>query len=204
MPYQFVFSINNEVHFRGFLHSQQCHFINPLTHRRCRNRCCMGAGDIQDYCWIHTLRENHLRIRPSTIAGAGQGLFALNPRAPPDAVIFKAGERICYYDGEIIDKVELEDRYGDYTAPYGTQITPGNHDRYEDAATQRGLGSLANQPPRGTAPNAKLDWGRHKGVTLVRLKALRNIRNGQEIFLSYGSEYRMNEPTSYSTKYVRG
>ena len=39
---------------------------------------------------------------------------------------------------------------------------------------------------KGTPPNAQSDWGRHDGATIVRLKAIKNIRNGQEIIASYG------------------
>ena len=36
----------------------------------------------------------------------------------------------------------------------------------------------------------------------IALKAIRNIRNGQEIFVDYGLDYILNEPdTRYNTKY---
>ena len=76
------------------------------------------------------------------------------PRGPRQRDFVSCRERICYYDGEIIDKDEQEDRYGEYTAP---QVTPNNHERYEEWAKQRGLGTLANQPMKGTPPNAQSD-----------------------------------------------
>lgn len=39
---------------------------------------------------------------------------------------------------------------------------------------------------------------------LIVIKALKNIRNGQELLVDYGNNYDMNEEgVSYETKYIR-
>ena len=58
----------------------------------------------------------------------------------------------------------------------------------EDSACQRSAGSFAN----------------HRNTGRVILKATKNIRNGREIFVSYGSAYRMNKENEiHQTKYTR-
>ena len=141
---------------------------------------------------------SHLRIQTSTIPGAGKGLFALDRSRPHRQVLFHANAIICEYGGEILDEDEKDERYEDKTAPYAVRI---NRNRYEDGATERGVGSLANEPPRGRDANARLAlYNVRGGNGRVRLIAESPIRNGDEIFVEYGEEYGMAEPgVHYST-----
>lgn len=89
----------------------------------------------------------------------------------------------------------LLDRYGDYTAPYGVQV---KKDTYEDGATERGIGSLPNHTDHAHA-NAEL-YTTHQPTSQVRVRAIRPIRNTDEILLDYGNEYHLHEEgVSYST-----
>ena len=104
------------------------------------------------------------------------------------------GTTLIEYDGELVDSTTLEDRYGDdVTAPYSIHI---NRDRYEDGAIHRGLGTLVNQSPQVNRTNARFGVSRNRIV----LFTTKNIRNGQEIFVRYGNEYRFDENTQYTTK----
>ena len=111
----------------------------------------------------------------------------------PNDIIFRTGTKIIACDGELVDSDTLEERYGDKTAPYGIHII---RDRFEDGALHRGVGTLVNQSPRANRTNARFGVSRNRIV----LFTTKNIRNGQEILVRYGNEYRFDENTQYATK----
>lgn len=166
--------------------------------RRCRKRACVGVP----YCWMHLRSQLHLRIKASSVASAGKGLFAEDPRAAPNAIVFRPNDIIVVYGGERVTRAELEARYGDYTAPYGLQIY-GQH--YEDAACRRGPGALANHAPSPVA-NARYSYQKprqrqqQQQPPVAVLKATKAIRNGQEILVSYGPHYRFDEAAQHQTR----
>ena len=123
-----------------------------------------------------------------TVHKAGVGLFAFDSKQDDNAIIFKSGDKICDYNGEIIDDDELQKRYGDKTAPYTVQI---KNDVYEDAATHRGIGSLINSSS-GTQHkvSCRFSAGKDKKAHII---ATKNIRNNEELFISYGRNYKFNE-----------
>ena len=91
---------------------------------------------------------------------------------------------------------QLNNRYGEYTPPYAYKIDKNN---FRDASLKRGVGSLGNT--NRNKNNARISPNTiNKTATL---KATKNIRNGSEIFVSYGSDYSMDEPTSFRTYYKR-
>jgi len=92
---------------------------------------------------------------------------------------------ICRYQGELIDRAELIDRYEDKTGPYVVGISA---DSYEDASVRRGIGSLANTLPNNNNATISVYRGH------ASLKATKAIRHGDEILLSYGRQYKLNEP----------
>lgn len=159
---------------------------------QCRRRTVIGSP----YCATHLKFNHHLTIKPSTIPGAGKGLFAINPlkTAKPNEIIFRQHERIVIYHGERITEEELLERYRDKTGPYAVVVSNADvkeKDReYEDGACTRCIGSIANTKTRYDQCNARL--GKYQGE--ARLMAVKNIRNGQEIFCWYGEEYNLNEP----------
>tara|TARA_R110000868_G_scaffold267137_1_gene526405 strand:- start:623 stop:1234 length:612 start_codon:yes stop_codon:yes gene_type:complete len=184
MPYEFIYDIPDGGKFRGPLEQFQCAHTNPISNIRCKRKGYLGY----DRCWQHMRSDFHVRIKKSTIPGAGKGLFADCPDAE-GGVCFPAGkgnnnvgQRIVYYDGERIDKKTLEDRYGEGTAPYAIQV---NKDLFEDAALRRTVGSFANAPLKGVKPNAKLYSYNSKAA----LGSIRKIKDGEEIFADYGREY---------------
>lgn len=139
---------------------------------RCRRRTCVT----QPRCWQHTQQVQGLRVKPSTVAGAGKGLFATKT--------FERNQTIAPYKGEKLTHAQLERRYpGDTVAQYVAQRGP---DLFLDARrTSAGVARYANhkRPPQN---NADLTAAPHNKV---ELEAKRRIRPGQEIFVDYGPEY---------------
>lgn len=159
----------------------QCTYVRA-NGAQCRNRVCHGSP----YCWIHNKLAYGLRARPSTIPGAGKGLFA--SRA------FVQDDWICPMTCESITQECLENRYpGDTTAPYAEQEDDGN---ITDCACSRGIGSQANAKFRADGLVRAVRF--HNAVAVTRyddnevsmgiwLQARRAIPQGNEIFLWYGT-----------------
>lgn len=183
MPLVFSFRSPNRPLFECAVECQQCTAVSA-SGAQCKKRACIGVPK----CWMHLLRDHSLRIKPSTIPGAGKGLFAMKRGAAANAVVFKKDAKIIDYYGDLVNRQTLDARYGDHTAPYGIQIGTGN--RYEDAACRRGVGAVANH--RGAGYNARLSY-RWQPTPAALVKAIRPIRNGQEVLVSYGQGYLMDE-----------
>jgi hypothetical protein len=162
------------------LDSQRCTFIKA-NGQQCKRQCVIGLP----CCRSHLDLRYHVAVKPSTIPHSGLGLFAHDLYKGDNDIVFKAKEKICPYEGEIIDKRELEKRYGEKTAPYGIQIY---NDRYEDAATHRGIGSLVNHKS-GIQANCEFMISNK----FIWIRAKKNIRNGDELFVSYGRRYHLHE-----------
>lgn len=192
MPQYFHFAAP-DVNFNAPLHCDRCTFIKS-NGLRCKKNVCIGLN----VCSIHLPYQYKVKIATSLIPNSGKGLFAFDVNAPSeDAVVFQANDTICPYNGQMIDKTTLVNRYGQYTAPYGLQT---KKDTYEDAAIYRGVGSLINHKP-GQSTNAKLAVNPRTGKGVI--KATKKIRQGQEIYVNYGRDYQMNEPTRYTTNYKK-
>ena len=186
MPKKFTFFIDNHQQFSGDLKSEQCEG-KTIHGSQCKRTTVIGTR----WCYSHLLKFKHLRIKKSTLPNGGMGLYCVDCSSEND-IVFRAGDKIISYDGELIDKEELEDRYGEHTAPYGIQI---NKNKFEDGALHRGVGTLVNHKSHSLS-NARFGVSRNRIVLI----ATKNIRSNTEIFVCYGREYRFNEPTTYKTK----
>lgn len=208
MPYRFNFIINEPgqpevLQFSCKLDCVQC-AAKTLRGLDCQRTVCIGTP----YCYMHLKTNMRLTIADSKIPNAGKGLFAYDPKNPDgNEEVFKRGQVIVQYDGEMITNAELDSRYGDYTAPYGIQEKYGVL-YTEDGACRRGAGTLANHKPASKA-NAKLSFGTKK--KRFQLVAIKPIKNGQEIYVSYTSgrqsqadrRYEFKERTSARTVRTR-
>ena len=194
MPYEFRFIINGQIHFRGILESERCSATKD-NGRKCKRICCMGTP----LCFSHLLYFCHLKIQPSLIPDAGKGLFAIDPLTNERIRLFKKGDFIIEYGGEIIDIDELLDRYGNqHTAPYGVLINE-RRGIYEDGALRRGAGAFCNHAT-GNRVNARLSVGLNR----ILLVATKGIYNGDEIYINYGRLYQINEEgVDYETVKVK-
>jgi hypothetical protein len=189
MPHYFHFKIDdprgNLIHILNEpLQSMQCDYVIPRTGQQCRRQCVIGLP----CCHSHLSLVYKVKIGPSTLPGAGKGLFVYDKTKGDRAVVFRNNEDICPYFGDVITRDELEARYQDKTAPYGFLLN--NAGRTEDAALHRGVGSLINHKALSRS-NCKIYVKRNTGRAFV--KASKNITNGSELFTSYGSDYRLNE-----------
>lgn len=189
MPYKFRYAIPGHS-FQCDLQCQQCISTNA-SGGVCKKRACIGVP----FCWIHCLKHLHLRVLPSPIAG--KGLFARSGRqVDPTKILFRRNDIVCHYEGERVTKTQINNRYGNnnQTAPYGLHIR-GN--RYENGACKRGIGSLANHSPHNNVVYKKLlIQGQWVGV----LKAIRAIRDGQEVLSNYGSHFVFQNSHRTSTR----
>lgn len=172
--------------FRCHLRCDTCTYVKADGHR-CKNRVCIGYP----MCWIHTKKEYGLRVKDSTVEGAGKGLFTLNGA--------ENGEWICPYVGDEISQECLDTRYPDpeQTAPYAVQNEDFIYEEsYVDSACVRGVGSMANglfrrdgRPRAVSLHNAEIEYRIDaKGLWL---KARKDIEEGGEILVHYGDEYRL-------------
>jgi hypothetical protein len=198
MVKKFIFETTREAkepqRFEGYLESRQC-IATSHTGRRCTKRCIIGIP----YCWIHLQYQHNLKIKKSTIPNGGLGLFAFNKQYAKDdnKVIFKPNQKIVQYIGEIVNSDTLQERYGDYTAPYAIQVKKNT---YIDGALVRGVANLANHRPRASTQNARLGNPNQKGELYV--VATKPIYHNQEIFVNYGREYEFDDFTTHKTIYV--
>jgi uncharacterized protein len=153
---------------------------------RCKSRtaagtqCTRSTCIYSNHCWQHTKKAFHLQIKQSRIRGAGKGLVTTKAR--------KKNEKIADYTGTIRTQAE----YDSYDSGYGLAI-PGGLVLDADS-TQDALGRYANScrkanKDRGECRgnNARLAYDNRSRKASV--KAQRNLRAGEEVFVSYGRGY---------------
>lgn len=170
-----------------------CTFMigEPPNQHRCRNKVVIGGP----YCYIHRLLKQHLVIKPST-DGHGKGLFAEDKSLPPNAIVFGHNKDVAKYEGIEISEDELHELYGPKdtdTAPYALSVGRGRNKRIIDAALDRSVASMTNHRPRSRTNAHFTETGK------IRVNADKNIRNGQEIFVNYGNDYRFDDGNRHST-----
>lgn len=201
MPYKFQLtwktpdgSTNPQGQFWCVLKCQRCTATTANNGRRCSRTTCIGAP----YCWSHLRSVGHLRIKPSTIPGGGKGLYVDSSRLRNP--VFKTGDLIVPYYGEVITEAELDRRYGTgdhVTGPYAANDSESGV--IEDAACVRGIGSLANGSVNGSPPpNAELRIIPNRNA--LGLFALEDLNNGTEVIWDYGDDYRLDEPHVVQTE----
>jgi len=93
------------------------------------------------------------------------------------------------YIGQTITNDQKRGRYGKSSPPYG--IWYGDKNTI-DGACKRGVANYANHKPHGRA-NAHFQKFNAAGDDAYRILASKNIYHGQEVFVSYGSGYRMKQ-----------
>lgn len=163
-------------------------FSGKLYQRKCAVPSCYTWVDVGlPYCKAHLESELHLEIKPSTIPSAGLGVFAKGRRRR--GAVFQADQKICEYLGEKLRLPEIERRYGsrfaggkEFTAPYVLEVKTN---LFVDGALLRGVGTMINH-----SDSKSLNCFFHKNMVY----ALKPIYHGQELLVSYGSDYFRNDP----------
>lgn len=180
---------------------QQCTYLRPPNNARCRNRVCFGSP----LCWQHNKITYGVKARPSTIQGAGKGLFATRQFHPQN------NPWICPMICEDLpfNCVDHQRYPGATVAPYAERR---NQHRIVDCACSRGIGSQANA--RFYANGNIRPLSQHNAITRLRptgpggqtqiwLKATRIIHEDQEIFMHYGNQFSLvNNHTTRRRKTV--
>lgn len=121
-----------------------------------------------------------LKIKKSTLPGAGKGLFTLKD--------IRKGQLVCKYDGERITWKEAIERNDHGKGGYVYYINAKNCiDAYHSRNT---FGRYANDAAgvgriKGFRNNSTYDVVKNE----VFIRATGNIKAGSEIFVSYGSSY---------------
>lgn len=181
MPPNFNYKDNNTGRkFRCNLKKTRCR-----GRTRAGDRCKRNTIKHWDVCFQHLMSVHGVQVKPSNIPGAGLGLFAARD--------FHRNEQIGPYIGDKLTTAQIDARYGeDNTAPYALKT---RNDRYVDSACKRGFTAYINHSGR---PNSRFVLYRGKARVVADINL---IREGREITVSYGPEYRLNEPgVSYKTK----
>ena len=154
--------------------SQQC-----IGHTQSGARCKRRTARTQ-YCWTHLLKEQHLRIKPSTIPHTGMGLFTTIRRP--------AGRMVTPYTGRQISRPQ-----NTYTGDYVVQLNDVPRAppfEYIDANhTTEAAGRFSNMARRQNhmTNNSKIwpDYQHHQ----AKIIATRPIPAGGEVLSSYGRSY---------------
>ena len=156
--------------------SHPCSSLNKKG-QPCRLRTKRG-----DKCWTHLLMHDQLRIKPSTIPGAGLGLFAGKD--------FKKGDRIALYTGPMLETDKASGTYALQVVKGGPTSTPITI----DGSSLKNTAGFANDC-RSKDVKSKVCKGTNadfKYAAVDRecwLKASKAIKSGQEIFVPYSLGY---------------
>ena len=155
---------------------------NTAAGSRCTRRTCKYPV----MCWQHTIKHTGLKLMDSTIPGGGVGLFATKT--------FTAGETIATYGGNIMTTAA----YNQTDSDYGIKINNGLV--LDGKSTQSGIARYVNDCRRENRnaghctdtnaklviPNSAAGLARAGGVAKLKVKARNTIREGDEIYASYG------------------
>lgn len=179
-------------------------FACRLQEAKCAfNMCDRRVVISHGYCTEH-LRTYNLEIKKSAIKRAGLGLFACKAKKTDPDIIFKKGDSFACYIGEVTTKEKIDRKYGMSTAPYSidTDVMRQSDQIIIDAACKRGYAAYINHADDESANSQFITHVYNDGVKdpLVYVQALRDIRHEEEIFASYGQEYKLDEKSTVSTR----
>lgn len=176
--------------------ANRCEYKKPGT----RKRCTQAVHHVYNLCDFHLREKFGIEVAPSQIPNAGLGLFARAPRTTRSrrkkaAVIPKDGI-VCHYEGEVLTKKKLNERYpGDYIAPYVFVKTQGRRNVYVDGVCKRFAPAYINAALNRQSNVIFLSDG--------SVVAKRNIYEGEELLIHYGTDYWVGETKSHSGNKVQ-
>ncbi len=143
-------------------------------------RCSRNTCRYYRYCYQHAKSILKLEIKKSNIPESGFGLFTLKP--------IKKGSVITPYLGKIVSP----EIYDVSDSTYGIQLN--KKEILDGQSTQSSLGRWSNSCRAGNVrkkqckgQNAKLSGNSRTKTASV--KANKNIKAGEEIFVSYGKSF---------------
>jgi hypothetical protein len=137
------------------------------------------------YCGQHLKTQKDVEVKHSPIQS--RGLFAW-VRGGGNGIIFRMGDPIIFYGGEVVTDIQTCQRYGNATATY---MLRRNAHLSVDAACKRDAG-ISSMEARTVQKRDSL------ATSLVRATA--NIRNGSRIIAAYGQRYWKAAQNQHKTK----
>ena len=159
-----------------------CSQCSAITSKggRCKNNTCATYP----YCWIHLKSIDKLRVKQSTIARAGKGLFYVGKKT------FPVNKKIVDYSSKGVSKTP--NKNSKYVLKVGER-------RYMDSKdTDNFVGRYINAS-RGTGrpPNVRFTKGRKiydkNDRKVVPIYTKQKIKPNTELLLNYGRNYFDNK-----------
>ena len=169
--------------FRCNLDCQRCQGHARSTGQQCRKVTCKYLP----LCFIH-LKQNGLQVKQSNIPNGGDGLFTLIAR--------QRNELIGEYSGEELTDAQLQNWYGNDTAPFAFKAR-GNFN--VDPACERCYSAYANTARGSNYQNNCTFIVSHQGGTRVRVRTTKAVPANAELFVAYGANYWNNLQGTYLT-----
>ena len=149
--------------------SQRC-TATGKNGKHCRARTAAG-----EYCYNHLKSLKSLRIKKSEHPQIkGKGLFA--------TADMKKNQVICAYTGEIREGNGDDYEGSDYVFEVSTRVA------IDAARTNCAVGRFVNDS-RGTAKRVNCKFAIDRRLGTVTLQALRAIKAGEELYITYGAGY---------------
>jgi len=142
---------------------------------------CGQRTAVAHLCWNHLRRDLGLRVQPSSVAGAGRGLFAARD-LPADHRVPYTGDRIALRGDDKGGTYVLETRRGE---------------GIDAARRNSGLGRWVNDPrgaidEQGRPRVANCEFAMHTprgGQRVAAVRTLRSVQRGEELLVRYGNDY---------------
>ncbi len=153
----------------------RCSFVNDKG-----KRCAQSTVVTHPYCAEHSLSELGFWVEKSKVPNAGFGLFTNRK--------YKKGEVVIEYAGEVITQKAYNERYDkEGYGEYG--MTLGKTKVIDARKTSSGLGRYICDA-YGSDLKKNVQYEEHdKKIEVV---AIRKIRPGDELLVSYGKEIRIS------------
>ena len=206
-PSFFIYKYNNKLLFRAQVRTQQCKAIVRTKNgqHECKNFCKLGLP----YCTVHLGSIMHLKLAPSYLpehdGPQSKGVFAYR-KGRDKHPVFRKGEKICDYTGEVLTPNQMRERYGQQAGPYAVEAkSKAGKKVFIDSAVKRNPASIAADQTRGQQgapkPNAKFVMIPSKSQ--LEVIATTDIYPGQEIYLNYGDQYwQSQESVQHKTSVI--
>lgn len=150
--------------------SQRC-TADTRAGAQCGKKTCNG-----EYCWNHLQSLMQLRIKQSTVPGAGKGLYAARD--------FAAGEEVTRYTGDLAIGRAAQGFFGGSKYVFGL-----NSNIAIDAARRNSAPGRMVNDSRGTGRPPNLTWVVDNARRRVRMITTRPVKKGEEFLIPYGASY---------------
>ena len=148
---------------------------HTLSGARCRRR-----TSRTNLCYAHLEKEQHLRIKKSTIPGAGMGLFTTVPR--------RAHRMVAPYTGEYVTKPQ-DNFGGDYVISLNAPPDAPPFKYVDARKTTDGAGRFANNARSRDRRTNNSHLSANRNSREGKVVASRNIPANTEILARYGHNY---------------